>query len=813
MIISSSSIQGKVFGFYSLKAFWVFVIFFLITGNLAFGQEKGTFKGQVVADDTGEPLIGAHIKLKNDISIGAISDIDGNFAISVNPGTQLFLVSFTGMQIDSLSVNIVAGQVTEKVIRMKPYVNILEGVEIKVGKFDRPYEEITVSMEVLKPGLIENKNTTNIKTILDYTPGLNILDGEPQIRGGSGFTFGVGSKVGIIVDDMPLLSPDATRPYWELISVENIEQIEVIKGCASVLAGANAISGSINIRSASPGLEPLTKIKAYVGGYTPPKTKYMKWWDNFPYLSGADFLHSRKIGNTDLVLAGSLNLDHGYQGAPQPAPYVIDTITDFTDAQMATQRGRLNFNLKHFSKKIEGLNYGLNGNFLLQHTNQTLAWLDDSAGFYRGYPGAVILQDQFMFYLDPFINFYSRIGIKHSFKSRILMNDNNASNDQENHSSLYFFDYNFKREYDFLKGFAFIGGLSTQYNKVHSNMYIAGGSPDNHLFNLSGYAEVENNIFKIINFSLGARIEYFVLNDSVKDFKPLFRAGASMKMMQETYVRMSFGQGYRYPTIAERFIRTDLGSIKVYENPELKPETGWNTEVGVKQGFKLAKFYGYLDIAGFLQEYNNTVEYLFGWWKPGSFPGFKFLNTGRSRVTGIDISLTGVGKIGKDGNLKVMFGYNYIMPKTLEPDYVYATVYQPDTIDYSFESTSVDPSNNILKYRFIHTIKGDVEYNYKAFSTGVSWRFFSRIENLDKAIEEFEFATKASGEMQPIEYMDYFNNHNSGNVILDFRVSYTFKAIHKISLISDNILNHWYSLRPLKAEPMRTITIQYAVQF
>jgi len=69
-------------------------------------------------------------------------------------------------------------------------------------------------MHVLKPRLIENKNTRSIETVLDLTPGLNIMDNEPQIRGGSGFTFGVGSKVAVLIDDMPMISGDAGRPYW-----------------------------------------------------------------------------------------------------------------------------------------------------------------------------------------------------------------------------------------------------------------------------------------------------------------------------------------------------------------------------------------------------------------------------------------------------------------------------------------------------------------------------------------------------------------------------------------------------------------------
>ncbi len=71
-------------------------------------------------------------------------------------------------------------------------------------------------------------------------PGVTILDEEPQIRGGSGFTFGVGAKVGVFIDDLPIITGDAGKPDWALIPVENIKQIEVVKGASSVLSGASA---------------------------------------------------------------------------------------------------------------------------------------------------------------------------------------------------------------------------------------------------------------------------------------------------------------------------------------------------------------------------------------------------------------------------------------------------------------------------------------------------------------------------------------------------------------------------------------------
>ncbi len=795
------------------------LIVFLLISLRGLTQEPGYFEGVIYADDTGESLIGAHVRLKSDFSIGAISDIDGKFKIRLSPGTYTFLVSFTGMQTSSIAVSIKPGEVVNQEIRLKPYVNELQGVEIKVGRFDRPIEEETSSIEIIKPDIIANKNVTSINTILDLTPGVNILDDEPQIRGGSGFTFGVGSKVGVFIDGMPVLSGDAGRPYWDFIPTENIKQIEVVKGCSSVLSGSNSSSGAIYIRTAQPSLEPETKIKVFSGFYSTPYYKTMKWWNDFPYIGGADYLHSRIIKkNTDFTIGANVLFDHGYIGAPKPGPLVTDSLTNFSDKKMAKQRIRMNFNIRHRSAKYKGLNYGLDGNFMYDKTNLTLVWLDENEGFYRAYPGAVLLQNQFIFYLDPYVNFYSKIGITHNFKARILYNNVDASNNQSTRSTVYYGDYNFIRKYEFLKGFAFTGGLAFQYNDVYSELYSGSGSPRNHLLNLSGYAEIQNNFFDLINFSIGARLEYYGLNDSTQEVKPVLRAGVSLKLMQETYLRFSIGQGYRYPTIAERYILINLGSFTVFSNPQLVPESSWNAELGVKQGFKFANYFGYLDVAVFQQEYQNTIEYLFGFWDSTYTypPGFKFLNTGKSRISGADISVTGKALLGKNFSLNSMIGYTYILPKTLEPDYVYAHDYHPgEATAFTYRSTSLNPDNNILKYRFMQTLKADIELTYKnSTSAGLSVKYFSKIENLDKAIEDFEKATKESGgSLQPVEYMDYFYNHNNGNVILDFRISHIIKEKHKISLITDNILNRWYSLRPLKAEPMRKIVLQYALKF
>jgi len=794
-----------------------FIMAFSLLPIFGMAQEMGYFVGQVYNNDDGQTLIGATIKVHKHPTLGTITDLQGNFSLQIPAGSYRFIVSYTGMKTDTIHQIITAGQSTHKVIRLKIYTSNLSEVEVKVGRFDKKIEELTVSMEVIQLEQIERKNTTQIEALLDYTPGLNILDGEPQIRGGSGFTFGVGSKVGVFIDDMPILSGDASRPYWDFIPLENIRQIEVVKGASSVLSGSSSLSGAIYIRTAFPGLKPLTKVRVYGGFYSNPKYGYMKWWKEVPLITGVNVLHSRMAGNTDIVIGVNAKYDHGYEGAPLTLPLVVDTVTDFSESQMRERSIGVNFNIRHRNKKYEGFNYGINGNLMYEKTKMMLAWLDDSAGFYRAYPGAVILQDQFIFYADPYVNYYSERGFKHSLKARLMYNDNQMSNNQRVSNTVIYTDYNYQRNYPNLNGFQFIGGFSTQYTMSHAEMYEASGFPDNTLFNLSGYVEIENNFYGILNFSAGVRVDYNDLNSQGGDIKSIFRAGASLKLLQETYLRMSIGQGYRYPTIAERFIKLNLGTFGVFDNPDLVPETSVNAELGVRQGFKFLNYFGYLDVAIFQQDYKNTIEYLFGFWDSTytyAIAGFKFLNTGKSRIVGIDASVTGKAQLAKGLFMTTILGYNYIMPKSLEPDYVFANDYNPVGNDeFSYRSTSVDPSREILKYRFINTVKADVEFEYRGFAPGVSIKYFSKIENLDKAIEDFEIATKATGgSLQPIDYMDYYYNHNNGNVILDLRLSYSFNKIHKVSITANNVTNRWYSLRPLKAEAMRSILFQYVLK-
>lgn len=762
-----------------------------------------------VTDEDREPAVGAFVYVLP-LKTPFIADSTGLVQFTLAERSTL-VFRFADYPADTLTIDPIGKSAMDFQFQFSYGEKRIEEIVIQVGKFDQKLEEQTVSLEVIKASSIENRNTRSIETALDQTPGLNILDGEPQIRGGSGFTFGVGSKVAVLVDDMPMLSGDAGRPEWGFIPIENIHQVEVIKGAASVLSGASALSGSINIRTAYPTAIPQTKVIVYSGMYSDPLKQFDNWYEKLPLISGANLLHSVKKGSWDLVFGGNVNYDRGYIGPPKTDSLVVpDTVSNFVPRDMYSMRARLNFNIAYRFKHLKGLQVGVNGNGMLAHTNMVFAWLNDSSGLYRAYPGAVFLQDQTIGNLDPFA-IYTGKKVKHALRTRLMRTINDMSANQSNQSTVLYGDYQIKTAFLDSLPIEVIGGVTAQYTHSYANIYVGSGSPYNDILNLSGYVQLEKKLTKRWLFSAGGRLEHFELNSSTTASQPIMRFGTNYQLGKATFLRASYGQGYRFPTITERFIKTGVGNFGVFPNPDLKPETSWNAEIGVKQGFKMGQWMGFLDLALFYQRYENTIEYMFGIWdvtNPQSFAGFKFLNTGNSEVKGVDASIAGKGKIGKKDEWEFMLGYNYLLPQTLNPDYVYAV--DDFNRQFSYNSTSLDSASRVLKYRFLHNIKADVNFRYnKRLEIGMTAKYFSKIINMDRIIQEFEEFTVQAPYIQDIRYMDFFAANRKGNLVIDARMSYTISPKHKIALISSNIFNRSYSLRPLKIESPRTIMLQY----
>ena len=798
-------------------AFCCFSLLFFVSTDL-WGQ---AVQGRVLDTDS-TPLVGAYIT--DGVSTVA-TDVQGDYRLALAPGLHSITCSFIGMAKQEFSVDLVAGQTASWNPVMKPSAEALDLVVVSAGRFEQKASEVTVSLEVLQPALVENKATTSLETALEQTPGVSMVDGEPQIRSGSGFSYGAGSRVMVLVDDLPVLSGDAGRPTWGFLPLENLEQIEVVKGASSVLYGSAALSGVINIRTRFPDARPLTRVSLQHGVYSNPRSAdSSKYWSGAMQQSNLRFLHSQRMGGWDVVIGGNILGDDGYKG---PEIYqdslgvALDTAgmnyQPFSvDRWGANAQARINVNLRRRECNVPGLSYGLNTNWQIGESLNTLIWRSSFGdGLYGSTDGAATRTRQLVGTLDPYVEYLQPSGVSHSLRNRWQHLNNDNDNDQSNSSHVFYSEYQVQIPTEALgwSGGRVTQGLVHQLTRGRAQLYT-GGNPDgvNKARNVSTYVQADQKVGERINLSLGTRWEHFSINDSVAA-KPVFRAGLNFQAMEATWLRASIGQGFRFPTIAEKFIRTGLGPLQVYPNNDLRPETAINIEAGLKQGVQLGGVQGFLDVAAFFQEYDDFVEFTFGQWGASTEAlagnGFRSLNTGRSRVSGWEVSWVGRAKWGAS-TIDMLAGYTYTNPVSLTPDYLYSVVTNAngDTVGgANYNNTSRDTTGNVLKYRSQNLVRLDAEWRKGDWFVGVSARYQSALRNIDQAWLTFEELGVVDWGLQT-----WLDNNPTLPWIWDFRAGYNVAENHKLSLVVSNLTNAEYSIRPLAIEAPRLVNVVYTYE-
>jgi outer membrane receptor protein involved in Fe transport len=785
--------------------------------------QTNEIKGLVLDAATGETLIGATVR--NSQNEGTATDAAGRFTLKISGAGDILIFSMVGYNELKFIIPLdFKAQEKETTFKLTPTSNEMSVVVISAGKFEQKIGEVTMSMEVITPELIRDKNVVTADEALQQTPGVSIVDGEPQIRSGSGYSFGAGSRVQILMDDLPMLSGDAGRPSWGFFPVENVSQIEVIKGASSVLYGSSALSGAINMRTAFPADTARTVVTLFQGAYSGPQSDSAVYWSNTPMRSGVSFLHAQKFGALDLVLGGSYYGDDGHLGPiPDSTTGAIENkYNPFTvDRYYATNRGRMNMNVRYRHKKIVGLSYGLNTNWSVSNSLATLLWENSGKGLYKAYAGSATRTIQLLSTVDPYIVYFGKKGNKHSLRTRWQSLDNDNDNNQGNFSDVLYGEYQYQQHWDSagIKDFTTTMGVVGISTDAKGQLFT-GGNADGHntAKNYSAYVQLDKKFFYRLNVSAGVRYEYFEINKA-SDSKPVFRIGANYQAAKASYVRASFGQGYRFPSIAEKFIVTGVGAINIFSNPDLVAETSHNAEIGFKQGFKIGNFLGYADVAIFYQRYFNFIEFTFGQWiDPNTIAGtpidkirkslgFKSVNTGEAEVRGFEFSLMGEGKIGQV-KIQTLMGYTYTKPISLTPNYAYSISKDLNNTPITYNNTSSDTTNYILKYRMQHLVRADIGANYKHWMAGASFRYNSHMQNIDFAFQQLENDL-------PFLFNPGINKwreeHTTGDFVIDLRVGYSLSPKHRLALTVNNVLNREYAIRPLAVEEMRVTMLQYTL--
>ncbi|HSW67771.1 MAG TPA: TonB-dependent receptor, partial [Bacteroidales bacterium] len=374
------------------------------------------------------------------------------------------------------------------------------------------------------------------------------------------------------------------------------------------------------------------------------------------------------------------------------------------------------------------------------------------------------------------------------------------------------FDNSYYLEYQFLnatrENFSFTAGGNALYVESSSTYY---GDTLHTSRNQALFMQAEHR-FGNLRVTLGGRYEWHSINQTRHRPMPLLRFGMNYQAGRATFIRSSFGQGFRYPAIAEKYASTQVGALKIFPNAELKPEFGWNAEVGVKQGFSLAGAQGFFDAAFFLTEFENMIEFSFGQHYPDNlldttmidffnYTGFKPYNISNARISGFEVSATGQGTIGD-------FGYSF------HAGYTYTNPIDKDFDKRLPEENTGTSDRNILKYRFYHSAKASVDFSWRRFSTGFNADYHSFIINIDRAFEDsLRFPNGVPfGAILP-GLQEYRRINNTGEILFNFRIAYEPSEHIRWSLIVNNLFNNEFMTRPAYVGPPRVYAVQLSMRF
>ena len=744
------------------RCFQLLLISFVIyQGALA---QTSTLSGVVKDSTTAEQLLGAHVVLGDQ---AIITDANGYFKFSIEPGAYQIKSSYVGYESFVQQITVEANQNIELDINLVISSNLMETAVISSSRYEQRIAESVVSIDVIKPDLIENTGVVAIDEVLDKISGVQILQDQANIRGGSGWSFGAGSRVLVMIDDMPALQADAGLAQWDDIPVENVSQVEVLKGAASTLYGSSALNGIIHFRTAYATSDPVTKASIFHTRYGTPKDENKKWWSGSPYNGGASFLHKQKFGKLDLVVGGY------YFNQDSTTTYQEDTF-----------RRKTRGNVKLRYRVSDRANFELNTIYNDGSSSSFFLWSNGADGAYTAFPGTITKSTNQRFVLDPSFTFFDNQNNKHKLQYRYYFVNNDNNLNQSNKSFFKFLEYQHTRSVgtgNLATGA--VGSWLTSESQLFSDTDVRSR-------NYALYAQYDNKLFDILNVSFGSRYEYNkhltptefmgrqIPNGEISEGKLISKGGVNLELGKASFIRASWGQGYRFPTIAERFVRTSFGGFVIFANPFLESETGWSSELGIRQGIKLLNFKGFVDLAIFKSQYENMMEFTF--FMQDGLSGFQSQNIGDTEINGFEISVAGeVNFFGFP--LRVFGGYTF-----LDPTY--------QNFNQQIEAaSSVD--FNILKYRTKHSVSFDLEGTWKNLKAAVSLIGASNMVAIDKTLGDFASINA------------YRSSNNNGYNRFDTRLSYQLNNA-KISFIINNIMNAEYTERPAYLEPPRNFNLR-----
>lgn len=603
----------------------IFALFLILCGlclNLK-AETQGDVVGRVL-DDSGAPLAGATVQILH-AKGGVTTDEDGYFRIPYSKdGAVRVKVSFVGYQTQTFVLKADERKGEQHVLRLQPDATALDQVVVTATRTPKALKDAPVVTRLITANDIKIADATNIQDLLtEQMPGLEFGYAMNQETSLNMNGFG-GNAVLFLVDGERLAGETMDNVDYSRLNLDNVGRIEIVKGAASALYGANAVAGVVNIISRE-NSEPWT---ANVN------TRYN------------DFNKEWRHGGSFSFNAGKWNSQTSIQRTTSDEVQLTSPFD--TESNILHIYGGVTFNVKErltykLSDKVKLIGRGGYFNRISKRSNYDDHYMDYSAGL------------KTVMNLSENDNLEISYGFDQYDKARYVNDERTHDHDYTNRQNTVraLYSHIFGKN-TLTVGADFLNDYLTTY-QFEDNESKNQNSCD-------AFAQFDYNPLQWLNIVASLRHDYFSASSQHATTGRL----ALMTKWKGFSIRANYAGGFRAPTLKEMYMNFDMAGMQmIYGNPDLEPEKSNNFNLALEHSGRVKNagfFTGQysLTLMGYYNKYDKRIttedyaDYTPGTDQPEA--ASRYCNEDGVEVSGIDFS----AQYRSDMGLGVKFDYSYL---------------------------------------------------------------------------------------------------------------------------------------------------------
>ncbi|MGB0896195.1 MAG: TonB-dependent receptor domain-containing protein [Flavobacteriaceae bacterium] len=208
------------------------LVLITLISSLTFAQDKVQISGKVLDGEmSNEPLLGATVIIK-DTTIGAQTDFDGNYTLSIAPGTYTLEYSFVGYTTAQEQITLVAGNniqldITLTANTLDQIVIVAETNKEKESALLLEQKKAVAIKQQIGAQELSKKGVSDVATAVTKASGISKQEGSNNV-----FVRGLGDRYNsTTLNGLPLPSNNSARKNisLDIFSTDIVEFIDINK--------------------------------------------------------------------------------------------------------------------------------------------------------------------------------------------------------------------------------------------------------------------------------------------------------------------------------------------------------------------------------------------------------------------------------------------------------------------------------------------------------------------------------------------------------------------------------------------------------